>query len=78
MECQDAASGPVSASPSPTTQAHDQVGIVERGAIGMHQRVAELAAFVDRARRFRRGVARNAAGKGELPEQLAQAVGVAA
>ena len=55
----------------------DQVGIVERRAIGMHQRVAELAAFVDRSRRFRRGVARNAAGKGELPEQLVQAVGVA-
>ena len=56
----------------------DQVGIVECGAIGVHQRVAELAALVDRARRFRRGMARNAAGKRELPEQLAQAVGIAA
>ena len=36
---------------------HDQVGVVERGAVGVRQRVAELAALVDRARasRARRG-----------------------
>lgn len=55
----------------------DQVGIVEGRAIGMHQRVTELTAFVDRARRFRRRVARDAAGEGELPEQLAQPGGIA-
>ena len=54
----------------------DQIGIVEGGAIGVDERVAEFAALVDRARRLRRGVARNAAGKRELPEQLAQALGV--
>ncbi|MGY3080095.1 hypothetical protein ACVWZZ_006503 [Bradyrhizobium sp. LM6.10] len=55
----------------------DQVGIVEGRAIGMHQRVTELAAFMDRARRFRRRVAGNAAGEGELSEQLAQSVRIA-
>ncbi|MGY4362179.1 hypothetical protein ACVW0J_008672 [Bradyrhizobium sp. i1.7.7] len=55
----------------------DQVGIVECGAIGMHQRVAEFAAFVDRAWRFRRRVARNAAGEGELPEKFSQSVCIA-
>ena len=44
----------------------------------MHQRVAEFAAFMDRAWRLRRGVAGNPAGKGKLPEQFAQAVSVAA
>ena len=42
--------------------AHDagdeQVGIVERRAEGVGQRVAQLAAFVDRAGRLRRDVAR--------------------
>ena len=47
----------------------DQVGIVERRAVGVRQRVAEFAAFVDRAGRLRRDVARNAAGKRELLEQ---------
>ena len=47
----------------------DQVGIVERRAIGVRQRVAEFAALVDRAGRLRRDVARNAAGKRELLEQ---------
>ncbi|MGY4458208.1 hypothetical protein ACVWYI_002168 [Bradyrhizobium sp. LB13.1] len=55
----------------------DQVGIVEGRAVGMHQRVTELAAFMDRARRFRRRVAGNAAGEGELSEQLAQSVRIA-
>ena len=47
----------------------DQIGVVERRAIGVRQRIAELAAFVDRTRRLRRDVARDAAGKRELREQ---------
>ena len=47
----------------------DEIGVVEDGAERMAQRVAELAAFVDAAGRFRRDVARNAAGKRELLEQ---------
>ena len=46
----------------------DQPGIVERGAEGVAERIAEFAAFMDRAGRRRRHVARNAAGKGELLE----------
>ena len=49
---------------------HDQVRVVERGAVRVRQRVAELAALVDRARRLRRDVAGHAAGEGELAEQL--------
>ncbi len=49
---------------------HQQVGIVECRAIRMRQRITELAAFVDGARRLRRRVAGNAAGKGKLREQL--------
>ena len=48
---------------------HDQVGIVERRPVGVHERVAELAALVDGARRLRRHVRGDAAGEGELPEQ---------
>ena len=43
--------------------ADDEIWIVERGAVRVRQRVAELATFVDRARCFRRRVARDAAGK---------------
>ena len=50
----------------------EQVGVVEGGAEGVHERVAELAALVDRAGRLRRGVARDPAGEGELAEELAQ------
>src|SRR5262249_5502889 len=46
--------------------------LFSRGTGRMRQRVAELAAFVDGARRFGRGVTRDGAGKGELPEQAAQ------
>ena len=56
----------------------DQVGVVEHGAEGMAERVAQLAAFVDRTRALGRGVARDAAGKRELPKQLLQAGFVAA
>ena len=47
----------------------DQVRVVEGRAIGMAQRIAEFAAFMDAARRFRRNVAGNAAGEAELLEQ---------
>ena len=49
-----------------------QVSIVERRAVCMEQRVTELTSLVDRARRLRRVVARDAAGKRKLTEQLAQ------
>ena len=39
----------------------DQIGIVERRAVRVRERVSELAAFVDRSRRLRRDMARNAA-----------------
>ena len=39
----------------------DQIGIVERRAVGVRQRIAQLAALVDRAGRLRRDVARDAA-----------------
>ena len=58
--------------------ADEQVGVVERGAVGVHERVAELAALVDRARRLGRDVARDAAGERELPEEPAQPLLVAA
>ena len=51
----------------------DQVGVVEGGAEGMAERVAEFAAFVDRARRGRCNVARDATGKRELLEELLHA-----
>ena len=50
---------------------HEEVGIVERRAERVDERVAEFAALVDRARRLRGGVARDAARKRELPKQLA-------
>ena len=52
---------------------HGQRGIVEYRAERMAQRVAELAALVNRSRSIRRGVARDAAGKGELREQALEA-----
>jgi len=48
---------------------HEQVGIVERRAERVRQRITQLAALVNRARRLRRDVARNAAREGELFEQ---------
>jgi hypothetical protein len=50
----------------------DQIRVVEGGAIGMGQRIAQFAAFMDRARRFRRDVAGNAVRPGELAEQPLQ------
>ena len=51
----------------------EQVGVVEGGAVRVRQGVAELAAFVHRARRLGRVVAWNAAGEGELGEESLQA-----
>ena len=48
---------------------HEQVRVVERRAVGVRQRVAELAALVDRAGRLRRDVAGDAARERELAEQ---------
>ena len=47
----------------------DQIGIVERGPAGVREHVAQFAAFVDAAGRFRRAVAADAAGKGKLLEE---------
>ena len=55
---------------------HQQAGVVERRPEGVGQRVAQLAPLVDRARRLRRGVARDAAGEGELAEQPLHPVAV--
>ena len=49
--------------------ADQQVGVVEGGAERVHQRVAELAAFMDRSGRLGRDMARNSAGERELAEQ---------
>ena len=46
-----------------------QIRVVEGGAVGVGEGVAELAALVDRARCLRRDMAGHAAGEGELPEQ---------
>ncbi len=54
----------------------DQVGIVEGRAVGMDERVAKFAAFVNRARCLRRDVAWNAIGPAELPEQTLDAVAI--
>jgi hypothetical protein len=70
FECQLVASGPVSASPSPTDGGHDEVGVVERRAVGVTQCVAQLAAFVNGAGRFGRNVTGDAARERELFEQL--------
>ena len=52
----------------------EQFGVVEGSAVRVRERIAELAALVDRARRLRRDVARDPAGEGELAEELAQAL----
>ncbi len=49
--------------------ADEQIGVVERRAVGVQQRISQLAAFVDRAGSFRRDVAGDAAGKRELLEE---------
>ena len=52
----------------------EQVRVVEGGAVGVRERVPELASLVDRARRLRSDVARDSTGKGELAEELPQPV----
>ena len=54
----------------------NQVGIVERRAERMHQRIAELAAFVDRAGHVRTRMTRHSARRRELAEQQAHALTV--
>ena len=49
-----------------------QVGVVEGGAEGVHERVAELTALVDRARGRDADVAGDAAGRRELADQPPQ------
>ncbi len=53
---------------------NDQIGIVEGGAISVRQRIAKLAAFVDRARCLGRDMARDTAWPGELSKQPVHAV----
>ena len=48
---------------------HEEVGIVEGGAEGVNEHVAELAALVDRSRRRDAHVAGHAARRRELPEE---------
>ncbi len=57
----------------PDDAGDQQAGVVEGGSVGVGQGVAELAAFMDGARRLGCHVARHAAGEGELPEQRAHA-----
>ena len=54
----------------------DEIGIVECRAIGVHKRVAELAAFVDGAGSFRRDVAGDSVGPAELAEEALDAVAI--
>lgn len=53
-----------------------QIGVVERRAEGMHQRVPEFAPLMDGPGGLGRDMAGNTARKGELPKQPAQSVGV--
>ena len=55
----------------------DQIRIVEGGAIGMDQGIAEFAAFMDRPGRFRRDMTWNAVRPGELAKQPLQSVSAA-
>ncbi len=55
---------------------HDEIGVVEAGAIGMRQAVAQLAALVDGPGGFRGDVRADLAGEGELLEELAHSLRV--
>ena len=66
---QEPSSGPVSASPSPTTATASEIGVVEDGAERVREHVAELSPFVDRPGRRRAHVARYAAGRRELAKE---------
>ncbi len=54
----------------------DQAGVVEGGAVGVGEGVAEFAAFVDGAGGLGGDVAGDAAGEGELAEEFPHAFGV--
>ena len=54
----------------------DQLRVVEHGAAGVREHVAQFAPLVDRAGGFRCAVAADVAGEGELLEEAAQAGGV--
>jgi hypothetical protein len=56
----------------------DQLGVVEHRTKRVAQGIAQLATFMDGAGALGRNVARNAARERELPEQLAQPLGVLA
>jgi hypothetical protein len=58
--------------------ANQQLGIVEYRAMGVHERVAQLAALVDRAWRLGSYVTGDAPRKGELPKQAPQTLLVVA
>src|SRR5271156_5621550 len=90
LMCHEVASGPVSDSPSRGSErsgfrfaithrrGNDQLWIVESGATGVGEHIAELSAFMNRSWRFRSAVAADSAGERELLEELAQAVNVLA
>src|SRR6202011_5053753 len=54
----------------------DQIRIVERGAVGVEQGVAELSAFMNGARSFRCDVAWDAVRPGKLADQAFDSVAV--
>src|SRR3954469_15367237 len=54
----------------------NEIGSVEDRAVRVYERVSELAAFVNRSRRFRRGMTRNPTRKRELLEQLPHPLGI--
>ena len=62
-----------------TNHARDNhLGIVEGHSVGVRKAVTQLTSFVNRARRFRRRVAADVAGEGEVLEELLHALGVLA
>ncbi len=71
--CQLAASGPCLRLAVADHAGDEQIRVVERRAVGMAERVAELAALVNRSRRLGRDVARHPARERELPEELLHA-----
>ena len=70
VRCQLVASGPGLGLAVTDDAGHDEIGVVERGAMGVREGVAELAALVDRARGLGRDVAGHAAREREPAEQV--------
>jgi hypothetical protein len=60
----------------PDDATDEEIGGVERRAVGMGQRIPQLAAFVDGPRGLGGHVAGDSAGERELPEQLPQPFGI--